>query len=562
MPTERTLTARPKPIRRHRVATKRGTRPALLAVALALAASLLPAARAVAAGTPPSWSAPAAISEPGARAYEPQVAVDPAGDAVVAWMHWTGSAYSVQVATRPAGGPWSAFATVSSPGAPASNASVAIDADGDAVVAYQQYTGKDLIEVRTHAAGASAWSGSTTVSDPGREASEPEAAIDAAGDAVVLFLGADAAGHTIVQATAEQGFGGEWGAPIPLSPAGSDAETASLAMDAAGDAFAVWRHTGTASVEVQESQRPAGGSWSSPLRLSAAGQNAIEPSLAVDPKGDVAVIWERFAGTDIAQVTTRRLGGAWTVPQELSDESEYAYRPRVALDGQGDATAIWSRSSEAGYAVRVATAPAGSGLWSAPTDISPPLLTEPEPTLAVDPAGDAVASWGIGNGLHTSVDAATRKGTEGAWSAPVGLSAPGALAAQPQVGIDANGHGLAVWQAEGNLGEGVQFSAYDPGTEAPEEVPAGGTSGGGETGGSGAGAGPSAGGGGPASVPSPTAAAAPPCPAGKSLRKVKVRVAAKRSAHGKKPKPRFETVARCVKPAPHRKRAKHRNPPR
>jgi len=507
------------------------------ALATLCALALAGPSAAGAAATPPSWSAPVAISEPGAIVYDSHLAVDAAGDAAAIWMRGNGGGgYVAQVATRVAGGAWSAPTTLSGLGVPVAETAIAIDAKGDAVAVWEQYVGKEQVEVKTHAAGAPGWSGATTLSNPLREADGAQVAIDPQGQAIVAWSGDDAAGHEIVQASAEQGFGNGWGAPISLSAPGGDAEEVKLGMDAAGDAFAVWRRPGSSNVQIEESQRPAGGSWGSPSVLSPPGVNAIQPELAVDAEGDAAVIWDHFASTNIAQVTTRRAGGLWSTPHDLTGEAENVFGQQVGLDAQGDVTAIWFETAPGQDTVRSATETAGTGIWSAATDLGPPELSEPDPSLAVDPAGDAVVTWNVGMTGQETIQAAARKGQDGAWSVPTTISAPGVRSIDTATGIAATGGAVALWRNVGN-GEGLVSSNYDPGVE---EVPAAGSS---------AVSAPGAGGSSTASPPVTTARTPgkATCPKGKALRKVKVRSRAK----GKK---RSKTVTRCVKPAPHRKK--------
>jgi len=530
----------------------------LLAAALtvaALAVALLPAA-AAAAATPPSWSAPVDLSESGVGVYGPQVAVDPAGDAAAVWMQaMVGGGYSVQAATRPAGGAWTTPVKLSSPGLNAAEPTVAIDAHGDAIAVWQQTLETTMVVAATHVAGAASWSVGQTVSNPMREAGEPRVAIDPGGDAVVLFTGRNAAGNEIVQASAEQGFGGEWGAPILLSAPGADASRATLGIDDAGEAIAVWQRPNNIGYVVQASRRPAGGSWSAPESLSGAGGEVSLPRLAVNANGDAAVIWSHFSGTIRTAVTTRSAGGTWSLPRDLSPEGQESFEARVALDAQGDATVLWVNLSGE-YTVQSSTEAAGTGVWSAPVDLVQADPIPPEPSLAIAPGGDAVVAWQSGAvGGTTTVEAASRKGADGAWSSPGLISAPTDGVEQPDVAIEPNGAATAIWGSYGGGFVGVQSATFDPGTESEgeAEVPAGG--------GPGSGTVPSASGptgpAGDATQPPAASAtkppAAPTCPRGKALRKVKVPA----RGRGAKAKKKTRTVLRCVKPNPHRKAHHH-----
>jgi hypothetical protein len=98
-------TTRPQPTHYLRGLVLGALAAALTAIALA---SLAPAAEAA-----PGWSAPVALSGATTNANDAQVAVDPAGDATAAWMQFAPGGFTVQVATRPAGGSWSAAKTLS-----------------------------------------------------------------------------------------------------------------------------------------------------------------------------------------------------------------------------------------------------------------------------------------------------------------------------------------------------------------------------------------------------------------------------------------------------------------
>src|SRR5262249_40307259 len=83
-----------------------------------------------------------------------------------------------------------------------------------------------------------------------------------------------------------------------LSAHGEDAAAPRIALDAAGDAVAVWRRFDGADYVIQSAARPAGGSWSAPVDLSAPGEEAQSPQLAVDAAGDAVAVWTRFNGAE------------------------------------------------------------------------------------------------------------------------------------------------------------------------------------------------------------------------------------------------------------------------
>ena len=242
------------------------------------------------------------LSAAGQSAEAPQVAVDPAGDAVAIWQRSNGTNTIVQSATRPAGGPW--------------------------------HSPLDL-------------------SAAGQSASEPEVALDAAGNASALWSRSDGT-NTIIQ-SATKPAGGAWQPALDLSAAGKNAEAPQLAVDAAGNAVAIWRRYNGTNYIVQSSTRPAGGPWQPPLDLSAAGQSASEPQLAVDSAGNALAIWSLSNGSNtIVQSATRPAGGSWQVAHDLSTIGRNASEPQIAVDPEANAVAVWSRFDGANSIVQSA----------------------------------------------------------------------------------------------------------------------------------------------------------------------------------------------------------------
>ena len=81
------------------------------------------------------------ISQAGASATNAQVAVDADGDAVFAWEVFTGAIGRVQARFRSKGGVFGPIRTLSTAGQNASDVRIAMNADGDAVITWQQFDG-------------------------------------------------------------------------------------------------------------------------------------------------------------------------------------------------------------------------------------------------------------------------------------------------------------------------------------------------------------------------------------------------------------------------------------
>src|SRR5437868_2215767 len=90
----------------------------------------------------------------------------------------------------------------------------------------------------------------------------------------------------------------------------------------------------------------------SPTDLSASGEDAGQgspsgggPEGAVSPARDITWVWVRSDGSnDIAQTRTLKADGTLTAVQDLSASGQDAKQPKVAVDADGDAYFSWIRN--------------------------------------------------------------------------------------------------------------------------------------------------------------------------------------------------------------------------
>jgi hypothetical protein len=271
-------------------------------------------------------------------------------------------------------------------------------------------------------------------------------AFDSGGDAFVVFTEpvltiAESISLSYLVRAAERPVGGHWQAPATLSHLGIDPD---VAVDATGSAVAVWE--GLSSI--QEAERPAGGSWlpSAPVLTPGGG----EPQVATNARGDAVVVAPRQAPHHSAgiEVAVRSAAGAFSPPQSISG-NENAFEPRVAMNERGDALVAWRVDSERGCSVRAAFHRAG-GAWSGPRTLSDKSVfcESGSHRVAIDARGDAVVVWFAQRGRPLFVEAIER-GAGGRWGARVVL-ARARTVESPEVGMDASGDAIVAWSAEGH----------------------------------------------------------------------------------------------------------------
>jgi uncharacterized protein YheU (UPF0270 family) len=195
-------------------------------------------------------------------------------------------------------------------------------------------------------------------------------------------------------------------------------------------------------------------SWSVPVTLSAAGQSAAYPQVAVDQSGNAVFVWQRRdSSTDCdgtgcyrIQARIRSTAGTLSPVQTLSAAGGNATLPQVAVDQSGNAVFVWQRRDPTtgcpGGCLRIqARARSAAGSLSPTQTLTIASLDAVSPEVAVDSSGNAVFVW-YSRGV---IRARTRSAT-GTLSPTEILSGHGTGSSSPQVGVDQDGDAVFVWQ--------------------------------------------------------------------------------------------------------------------
>jgi hypothetical protein len=323
--------------------------------ALILAGFLVPAL-AWADSTPP-----VDLSASGQAAHDPQVAVDSDGDAVFTWRRFDGSNWRIQAQVRSATGILSAVQDLSEAGQDALDPQVAVDPDGDAVFTWRRFDGSNWrIQAQARSA-AGALSAVGDLSDPGRNALEPRVAVDDTGDAVFAWRRSDGT-NTRIQARARSDAGA-LSAVQTLSKGGQNAVLPQVAVYDAGDAVFAWRRFDGSNLRIQSRASSAAAALSAVQNLSDPGQDASAPQVAVDADNDAAFAWQRSDGSNVRiQARARSAAGALSPVQNLSDSGRDAVQPQVAVDDAGDAVFAWRRHDGSWWRIQARARSAAAAL--------------------------------------------------------------------------------------------------------------------------------------------------------------------------------------------------------
>jgi hypothetical protein len=296
------------------------------------------------------------------------------------------------------GGPEQAAATT----APITEAAAALRADGSALAAYAVAQSPMRISSAARAA-AGGWSPGGDVALPPTVTLVQQLRLSPLpdGGAVLLFLGqGPSAGDVPRPYAALRSPAGVWAAPVALDPAAVVAcADLGLAVDAAGNAYAVWS---VSDGRVRTATLPAGGVFAA---AQTAALTARTPRVAAAPSGGgVLLAWLDVSGQPVLRTADWTPVGLATAASTPLPTAATALES-LALGDSTAASAIVTETTGTGAAQRSGTdvleRPASATPWTAQNVRSG--LVEPvgSPQLAVGPLG-ALALWVEGNVIVAS----------------------------------------------------------------------------------------------------------------------------------------------------------------
>ena len=391
-----------------------------------------------------SFAEPQGLSAPAVGAFGPHVATDHRNNSLAVWTAdpdpldpsnptW------VEAAFAPAGGSFGAPERLSDPAANAFQPRVAFERDGDAVIAWtgSDSDGTQRVQASFRPAGAG-FLGPINLSADGGDAFDPQ--VSAGAGAVVVWSRMDGAGLAAEAAVKPDGAG--FLPPETLSGVGVQANSPQVSVGRGGTAVATWFVA--AGDRVDAAVGTTGGGFGPAVTLSAPTTLASEPQVAVDERGNAVVVWTAGNGTTHIQAAHRRAGSTFGEAQDVSEPG--AFEPRVVIDESGNALAVWTRFVGDSGQIESAFRPRG-GAFGTPALVAASgggeSLSHFGPDVAIDDSAAVVWTAQTAGGLLRVLTAFRPKG--GSFGAAQTLSDRHLHGFDPQVAVDERGNARAVW---------------------------------------------------------------------------------------------------------------------
>jgi hypothetical protein len=357
------------------------------------------------------------LSEAGHDAASTDVAIDGSDRATIAWKRfddsatdwrsWTADIQSVRLAADGTPGP---VETLSEVGRDASRPDVAIDGSDRATIAWwwSLYGFGDRIQSVRLAADGTPAGVQTPLSEAGQPRSTPQVAIDGSDRATVVWTRPGGSGGNLVQSV-RLAADGTPGAVQTLSEAGQGSYQPQIEIDGSNRATIAWRRYDGSSSDIQSVRLAADGTPGRVQTLS----GGFAPQIAIDDSDRATIVW--YAGVDNpdgitdSRIQSVRLAADGTpgAVQTLSAAGQNADDPEIAIDGSDRATVVWPAWEKGDptpgtiQSVRLAAdgTPGGVQTLSAAGEDAD------DPQVAIDGSDRATITWSRSDGTNYRIQA-------------------------------------------------------------------------------------------------------------------------------------------------------------
>jgi hypothetical protein len=378
----------------------------------------------------------------------------------------------------PAPKAWAGAAAVELGALDADDPQIAVDAKGNAMAVWvQQQPGsfrRDIWAAR-YVAGTG-WGQPELIETGTGSAFSPQVAVDASGNAIAVWEQAVGAGEEDVRAN-RYVAGSGWGQAQLVSNLAEvgEANDVQIAMDASGNALVVWRQSEGEGVRqnLWFNRYAVSSGWGVPDLVERSPGDTFAPQIAMNASGIAMAVWRQSEdGSDLVNVMASRYepGSGWAVPElvELNNSGD-AFDPQIALHANGNAIAVWNQFDGTRHNIWASRfTPAGQ--WSAPELIEFDDLDRAfDPQISMDASGNAIAVWEQSDGVRLNIWASRFDGTR--WDTAQKIETDDTDDARgPQVAMDASGNALAVWEQSDGTSDSIWAARYVAGAgwRAPE----------------------------------------------------------------------------------------------
>ncbi|NPU95511.1 MAG: hypothetical protein HPY82_26755 [Gammaproteobacteria bacterium] len=303
------------------------------------------------------------------------------------------------------------------------------------------------------------WGTVSLVENQGNDASQPKVAVDANGNAIAVWKQMDGGRYNLWANRYEPDTG--WGTPQLLENLDyGNVDQADIAIDANGNAMVAWWELGAASkANIMAAYYTAGVGWGAATLLEFDDRgDATTPKVAFDADGNALVVWFQYDGSHYYVWSNRFTPGTGWAGTEFIQTytAQSGYYPELAMTADGNAVAFWQQLDPGLTSTMWSNRYTAGVGWGVAEQVSNTTGFAYTHDVATDAAGNAMAVWGVRESNLYSLWY-SRYDTVAGWSTPELLENQDSQNAYvPHIEMDAAGNAMVVWLQ----GSGSNYSLW------------------------------------------------------------------------------------------------------
>lgn len=270
----------------------------------------------------------------------PQLGFDGKGNAIVVWHQQDGTTTSIYANRYVTGSGWGTAELVETSADLAERPGLGVDASGNAIAVWMQRSGTIYSVYANRYVAGSGWGTAQAIETAGDTARFPEIAVNANGDAMVAWTQKN---DTVTKVYASRyAAGSGWDAVAQEIGTTEYGNQHQVAMNASGHAFVIWIARNGTDPTLYASRFTPDSKWDAGQQIGYSGQIVL-PQVVIDAAGNALAAWlGRDVTTDLVFSNRFTPGGGWATTQLRSVPYISAYQLHLAIGASGDAFAIWS----------------------------------------------------------------------------------------------------------------------------------------------------------------------------------------------------------------------------
>lgn len=293
-----------------------------------------------------SWGTATNIESTNGTASDAKVAFDSSGNAIVVWKDSDdirANRYDVSLVT-PA---WEGDQLIETGAGVAVSPDLAVFDNGDAIAVWAQTVGMIDVVYSNYYTMNTGWDVTEQSLGNTGTGAVPQVAVDNVGNAVAVWL--EGVGTVSVWAAQYDGGTTSWGSLTELETNAHISTTPQVGVDAQGNAIALWRAEPTTGADRLRYKFFDGASWGTVGNVDDGVADSFDPRLAMDAEGHAVVVWRQNDTMDIASAWGNRYrsGSGWVGPELLESDETYPINAQsldLVIDYNGNAAAVWTQS--------------------------------------------------------------------------------------------------------------------------------------------------------------------------------------------------------------------------